>query len=159
MEFDHSKLQIRPAYIDEWDTAMALAWKTFLKYEAEDYTPEGVKNFQDFVTDQTLKRMFIVGQYRLFCAFYGNCMVGMISIREQAHISLLFVDSDYHCKGIGRKLCEQAKSYLRDELGEVGMTVNSSPYAVDFYHRIGFRDLRATETQDGIIYTPMYMRF
>lgn len=159
MEFDYSKLQIRPARIDEWDTAMALAWKTFLKYEAEDYTAEGVRNFQDFVTDQTLKRMFIIGQYRLFCAFYSNRMIGMISIREQAHISLLFVDAQYHYKGIGRKLCEQAKRYLRDELDEPGMTVNSSPYATEFYHRIGFIDLRAQETQDGITYTPMFMQF
>ena len=51
MEFDRTKLHIRPAYIDEWETAMALAWKTFLKFEAKDYTPEGVRNFEDFVTD------------------------------------------------------------------------------------------------------------
>jgi GNAT superfamily N-acetyltransferase len=159
MEIDMTKLHIRSAYIDEWDTAMALAWKTFLKFEAEEYTPEGVRNFEDFVTDQTLKRMFIVGQYRLFCAFYGSHMVGMISIRECTHISLLFVEDKYHYNGIGRKLIEKVKDYLQMELGEQGMTVNASPYAVGFYHKMGFQDLRPQETRDGITYTPMVNRF
>lgn len=159
MEFDETKLHIRPAYIDEWDTAMALAWNTFLKFEAKDYTPEGVRNFQDFVTDQTLKRMFIIGQYRLFCAFYGNHMVGIISVREHSHISLLFVEEKYHYHGIGRRLIGQVKEYLQNELEEPGMTVNSSPYAVEFYHKMGFQDLRPQETRDGITYTPMVNRF
>ena len=159
MEVDNTKLHIRPARIDEWDDAMGLAWKTFLKFEADEYTPEGVRNFQDFITDQTLKRMFIIGQYRMFCAFYGNHMVGMITLRENAHISLLFVDAEYHQNGIGRRLIECVKKYLKDELGEIGMTVNASPYAVGFYHRTGFRDIRPQETRDGITYTPMLHRF
>lgn len=159
MELDMTKLHIRPARIDEWDTAMALAWKTFQKFEAADYSPEGVRNFEDFVTDQVLKRMFITGQYCLFCAFYDNHMVGMISVREQSHLSLLFVEERFHYNGVGRRLVEQVKRYLKDELGKSWMTVNASPYAVGFYHRLGFVDLRAAETKDGITYTPMINRF
>ncbi len=46
--------QIRSAYQDEWDDAMTLAWKTFLQFEADCYTPEGIRNFEDFITDTTL---------------------------------------------------------------------------------------------------------
>lgn len=42
------RISIRPAYRDEWDDAMALAWRTFMQYEACDFTPEGVESFQDF---------------------------------------------------------------------------------------------------------------
>lgn len=159
MGLETTKLHIRPAYINEWDTAMALAWKTFQKFEAADYSPEGVRNFEDFVTDQMLKRMFITGQYRLFCAFYGTHMAGMISVRAQAHISLLFVEEQFHYNGIGRKLIEQVRDYLQNELGKSWMTVNASPYAVGFYHKVGFCDLRPEETKDGITYTPMINRF
>ena len=34
--------QIRNAYRDEWDDAMTLAWKTFMKFEADIYTDEGI---------------------------------------------------------------------------------------------------------------------
>ena len=56
-----TEYQIRSAYRDEWDDAMALAWKTFLRFEADVYSPEGVKHFEDFITDTTLHRMFIMG--------------------------------------------------------------------------------------------------
>lgn len=50
--------QIRSAYRDDWQDAMGLAWKTFLRFEADVYTAEGVKNFENFITDSTLYRMF-----------------------------------------------------------------------------------------------------
>jgi GNAT superfamily N-acetyltransferase len=159
MEIDQKKLHIRPALIGEWEPAMELAWRTFLKFEAKDYTREGVRNFEDFITDPNLERMFVVGKYRLFCAFYEEKMVGIISLREKSHISLLFVDARYHCNGIGRQLVARAKYYLQTELGESGMTVNAAPYAVEFYHKMGFVDLKPQETRDGITFTSMIYRF
>ena len=53
--------QIRSAYRDEWDDAMTLAWKTFMQFEADIYTDEGIRNFEDFITDTTLHRMFLMG--------------------------------------------------------------------------------------------------
>jgi hypothetical protein len=34
-------------------------------------------------------------------------------------------------------------------------TVNSSPYAVEFYHRLGFYDLSAEKVEAGMRITPM----
>lgn len=150
--------EIRPALLTEWDEAMQLAWDTFCDYLAKDYTPEGIRNFKDFVTDEPLKRMFVAGQYILYCAFVNHQMVGVVSVRERAHISLLFVDGTYHRMGIGKALLDCVGSYLQ-KFGEPGMTVNASLYATDFYHAYGFEDLRNTETRDGITYTPMVYRF
>lgn len=91
----------------------------------------------------------------MMTAFRDKKMVGMITLRNEMHISLLFVDRDYHRQGIGRMLIERMAAYVRDELGKNRMTVNASPYGVPFYHRVGFRDLGAERCQDGIIYTPM----
>lgn len=147
--------EIRMAYEDEWEEAMALAWKTFLQFEANEYEPEGVKSFEDFITDNTLHRMFVMGAYQMFVARDGNRMVGMITVRSNSHISLLFVDEKYHKRGIGRKLILCLCEYLKTELGIKRVTVNSSPYGVGFYHRIGFRDLQPEQTSEGIRYTPM----
>lgn len=147
--------QIRSAYRSEWQDAMVLAWKTFLRFEADVYTPEGVKNFLDFVTDSTLYRMFVMGTYQMFVALDLDKIVGMITLRNPAHISLLFVDEKYHRRGIGRALMNYLSNYLLTEVGAVRVTVNASPYGVEFYHKLGFRDLSPEEKKDGIIYTPM----
>lgn len=147
--------EIRSAYRDEWQDAMALAWKTFMRFEADVYTREGVKNFENFITDSTLYRMFVMGAYQLFVALDCSKIVGMITLRDLTHISLLFVDEAYHRRGVGRALMGYLADYLRTEVGAERMTVNSSPYGVRFYHKMGFRDMRPEETRDGITYTPM----
>ena len=147
--------QIRSAYRNEWQDAMALAWRTFLRFEADVYTPEGVKNFENFITDSTLHRMFIMGTYQLFVALHRDKIVGMITLRDSSHISLLFVDEAYHRQGIGRSLIKYLTEYLLVEVGADRVTVNASPYGTPFYHKMGFRDLRPEESRDGIIYTPM----
>ncbi len=147
--------QIRNAYRDEWEDAMSLAWRTFLRFEADVYSPEGVKNFENFITDSTLYRMFVVGSYQLFVALDGKKIVGMLTLRGGTHISLLFVDERYHRRGIGRALMQYLSNYLLTEMQASRVTVNSSPYGIEFYHRLGFRDLRPQEKSDGIIYTPM----
>ena len=75
---------------------------------------EGVKNFENFITDSTLYRMFIMGAYQMFVAVADGGIVGMITLRDSQHISLLFVDERYHRQGIGRALL----SYLTDYMGE-----------------------------------------
>ena len=35
------------------------------------------------------------------------------------------------------------------------MTVNAAPYALGFYHKLGFQDTGMEETNDGIRFTPM----
>lgn len=146
---------IRFAGQDEWEEAMGLAWKTFLEFEADDYSPQGIRSFEDFITDSGLKQMFLLGSYQMISAFVEGKMVGMITLRNEIHISLLFVDKQYHCHGIGRELIEKMAFYVKEELGKRRLTVNASPYGVPFYHRVGFRDIGPEKQQDGIIYTPM----
>ena len=149
------RLSVRPAYREEWDDAMSLAWRTFMQFEASDYTPEGIESFKDFITDSVLYRMFVMGIYQLFCAYDRDKIIGMISLRSETHISLLFVDEKYHMKGVGRMLMEYLCEYVLKEEGHNRLTVNAAPYAVGFYHKLGFYDTGKTETKEGITYTPM----
>ena len=152
---EESRYRIGFAKREEWEDAMGLAWKTFLEFEAGDYTLEGIRSFEDFVTDTNLKRAFESGAYQLMTV-YDNCqMVGMITLRNQMHISLLFVDKAYHLRGIGKALIRQMAAFAKKEFGSSRMTVNASPYGVPFYHKLGFYEIGPQKCQDGIIYTPM----
>lgn len=149
------RIIVRPAYRGEWDDAMALAWRTFMQFEARDFTPEGIESFQDFITDSVLYRMFMMGVYQLFGAYDNGRMVGMLSLRGETHISLLFVDERYHRRGIGRQLVEYVSEYVLREEGHQRITVNAAPYATGFYHRMGFVDTGREQYNDGIRFTPM----
>lgn len=147
--------EIRFAKPEEWEEAMGLTWKTFLEFEGNDYPPEGIRSFEDFITDSGLKRMYMMGLYQMIAAFDKGRMIGMITLRNEVHISLLFVDKRYHRKGVGRALIFAMADYVKKEIGKTGLTVNASPYGVGFYHRLGFCDIGPKKQQDGIIFTPM----
>ena len=150
---------IRPLFVNEWEEAMRLAWDTFLLFEAPDYSMEGINAFKTFINDPILKQMFTEGRYRTLAAFQNGLMIGFLGVRNETHISLLFVDRDYHKRGIAAALLKRMFAMTYKEYGKREMTVNSSPYAVDFYHRIGFTDTDFVQTTDGITYTPMIIRF
>ena len=129
----------RAAYKSEWDICMDLAWRTFLKFDAPDYPQEGIDNFREFVTDEVLKNMFHSGEYQLFVAVCAKKIIGIISLRDRNHIS--------------RTLTE----YMYSEMGQTSVTVNASPYAVGFYHKMGFEDTDIQQLVSGILYTPMIL--
>ncbi|MEG1847547.1 MAG: GNAT family N-acetyltransferase [Lachnospiraceae bacterium] len=155
MNAEELPYKIRFAYREEWQDIVALAWKTFQTFEAPDYSEKGIESFRNFITDQTLYKMFLSGTYQLMVAVCQTKIVGLISVRDMMHISLLFVDEQYHKRGIGRALIQAMGNYLMQEEGIVKMTVNSSPYAIGFYHTLGFHDLKVKQEEDGISYTPM----
>lgn len=152
---DLKNIQIRMAKESEWEDAMELAFKVFLKYEAVEYGEEGIRNFAEFVSDEALRKMFLIGEYRLFVALDGETIVGLISLRSGNHISLLFVDEVYHRKGIGSALIKCLQEYLLQNTKYDKVTVFASPYGIPFYHKVGFIDAGEETRRDGIIFTPM----
>lgn len=147
-------LIIRSLKATEWKSAMQMVWEIFNQYEAPEYTAEGIQSFRDFIEDPKLEKLFLSGQYYTFGAFSGEKLIGIVGIRNENHVSLLFVKSEYHCQGVGRALLKYAFDYIHD-FGIHTFTVNAAPYAVEFYHKIGFKDLNKEVTTDGIRFTPM----
>ena len=149
---------VRCAYHSDWDGAMKLAWETFVRFNAPDYSQEGIDNFHKFITDDMLRKMFVAGHYQLFVAVDGDRYVGMLSLREKKHISLLFVDGDYHLYGVATALLRYVSEYALAEEGVDVLTVNAAPYATGFYHKRGFRDTASETITDGIRYYPMELK-
>lgn len=147
--------QIRWAKKEEWKPAMEMIWETFLKFEGNDYSEEGIRNFFEFITDDNLYISFLRGSYQVMVAVDGEKIIGAGSVRNGNHLSLLFVDEAYHHKGIGRTLLDALCRYLKEEAGESSMTLKAAPYAVNFYRRLGFKDVGSEQVYSGIRVTPM----
>ena len=155
MRVMRERYEVRWAKEDEWAPAMKMVWRTFIKYEGKDYSEEGIKKFFEFITDDDLYVSFLKGEYQLMVALDGEEVIGAGSIRSRNFLSLLFVDEEYHHRGVGssivRKLCE----YLKNEAGERYVTLQAAPYAVNFYRKQGFRAVRPEMEFSGIRVTPM----
>ena len=137
---------IREIRKEEMDEALKLVWEVFLEFEAPDYTEEGIEEFRKTVFDpEWLKDRDFYG------AFIDNKIVGVIATKDLSHIALLFVDGNYHRKGIGKSLYNLAES-----LNNKGFfTVNSSPYAYLVYHHLGFTDTDKEKCIHGLRFIPM----
>lgn len=133
-----------------------MVWEVFLEFEAPDYSDEGIATFKAFIDPERLAKEIKVGDYKVYCCFEGDMPIGAIAIRQSKHISLLFVKSSHHRRGIAKKLLELA---LRDIISKPSdakeLTVNSSPYAVEIYIRLGFTPTERMQERDGIIFMPM----
>ena len=159
MAQDESRVSIRPAYLEDWNEAMGLAWHVFLKFEAGDYEQEGIDNFREFLTDDMLYHMFLGGGYQVRVAVDNDRIVGMGSLRSGNLISLLFVHEDYHRQGIGRRLVQSLTEFVRGRQPRFStMRVNAAPYALGFYEKLGFQSRSEEIKRAGIRYTEMELK-
>ena len=53
------RYEVRAAVKDEWEDAMALAWRSFKKFVAPDYSDMGVKEFSNFISDNGIYKLFL----------------------------------------------------------------------------------------------------
>lgn len=126
--------------------ALNLAWDVFQQYEACDYSNEGIQNFKNFITsNDAIENLIMYG------AWIEQDLRGMIAMRLPTHISLFFVSSKHQHQGIGKALFQ----HCIQNLVSSNITVNSSPYAVLIYEKLGFIALQEEQLKDGIRFTPM----
>lgn len=152
---DGTEYFVRKARDTEWDKATELAYRVFLKYEAKEYGREGTDSFAQFLTSSELEKLFYAGKYIVYVAVKDGELIGIGSLRSGNHLSLLFVNGDYHRNGVATQIIRKLQDYLLRETEYVTMTVNAAPYGIPFYEEMGFRALGDFEEVDSIVYKPM----
>lgn len=129
------------------EKALALVLSVFMRYEAPDYSEKGIQTFVSFINNKES-----ISGLEFYGAFINGKIAGVIATRSCGnHIALFFVDGKYHRQGIGRKLFE---TVIKESTEEI-ITVNSSPYAVEVYKKLGFIPDRDEQLMEGMRYTPM----
>ena len=155
---EKTRYTIRRLKNDELDAAFTLIWTVFKEFVAPDYTDEGIVCFYDqFIDNRDFRNKFISGYHIMNGAFDDCRLVGVLSISKNAHISCVFVDKNYQRKGIATSLFAKVIAELREQKVDK-IKLNASPYAVPFYHAIGFTDTDKEKVYNGIRYTPMEIR-
>lgn len=149
-------MQICKINQDRLRDALELVWEVFEKYEAPDYEEMGIATFRHFIEYHNMVEKVHQGEMKFWGCYLNNYLVGVVALRTGQHISLLFVRDKFHHLGVARKLMNVAINTVVIENPQVrAVTVNSSPYAVGFYKKLGFVPLGPEQRADGIRFTSM----
>ena len=135
--------------------ALQLVIDVFLEFEAPDYCDEGIMEFKNYIESDAIIKMLRKNEIFIWGCINEKKVIGVIATKQPCHISLLFVDKLYHKQGIARELYNTVVSYYMEKSNYTEMTVNSSPYAVEVYHKLGFTDTNNEQTVNGIRFIPM----
>jgi GNAT superfamily N-acetyltransferase len=135
--------------------ALDLVWRVFQEFEAPCYVKKGIEEFRKFISYNSIIEQFDTGKLLFWGCFDNDDLTGIIAIRGINHICMMFVNKEYHRQGIARSLFQTVEERCKSEDNISKITVNSSPYAIEIYHRLGFFDTDEELTVNGIRFTPM----
>lgn len=134
--------------------ALELVWAVFQEFEAPDYSRQGIEEFRKFISYNSIIEKFDKGEMCFWGCIDNDNLIGVIATRGVNHICMLFVNKEYHRRGIARSLFETVEEICKSQnINKI--TVNSSPYAIEVYHHLSFFDSDKEQTVDGIRFTPM----
>jgi GNAT superfamily N-acetyltransferase len=132
--------------------------KVYNEFVAIDYSEKGNKVFYDWIEPVKIASRQ-KDRVNVWLAFIETKLVGMIEIRDNNHISLLFVDKEHHGQGIAKQLFyESLKECIHRDPNLDAFFVNASPYSVPIYRKLGFVETDTMQEEFGIKYFPMKMK-
>lgn len=149
-------MHIREANAADADAISRLILPLGEKFIACDLLPEGARALLDSFQCSAIISYFEAG-YRYHVAEEDGRLVGVVGVRDNSHLYHLFVDEDYHRQGVARRLWNAARQAANDAGNAGRFTVNSSPYAVPVYRRLGFVETGPADCTKGVVCVPMAM--
>lgn len=130
-------------------------WEVFQEFVAPDCTQEGIDYFySEFIRSERFRKKFADGREVMYGAYVDGVLAGVLSISDMNTVSCVFVKGKYHRMGIGKELFGIVIKERKGK-GATEIRLNASPYAVPFYHAMGFQDMDVPSTEKGIVYMPM----
>jgi len=129
----------------------------FNKFVAPEFSNQGVDEFLKYIQPETLSNHLEKNHFGIL-ASAGARIIGAIVVRDNNHVALFFVDSQYQRKGIGKVLFNMALEHCRSrDVNCSQITVNSSPNAVDAYRKLHFEPMDEEQCVNGIRSVPLAM--
>jgi len=137
--------------------ALDLVNDVFREFVAVEYSEQGKITFDNYLKSkfEEMTSDLKSGHKKMWGFFQEGEIIGVIATRDTSHIALMFVDKIHHRKGIARQMFHVVLDELKKNEDVTKITVNSSPYAVTAYKRLGFEKTGERQEKDGIVFVPM----
>jgi GNAT superfamily N-acetyltransferase len=134
-----------------------LVLRVFAEFIAPQYSQEGIAEFKKFACTDALADRFLAGN-AILLAESKQSIIGVIEIRENDHVALLFVERSHQRKGIAKELLLRSIEVCRERNTDINrISVNSSPNAFGAYQKMGFTGDRDEKVVNGIRFIPMVL--
>lgn len=143
-------MEVTPLVSEDIAAVSKLIEKSFLQFVAPTLNEEGIKNFRLGVSVGAINKRVLNGKLFLVCKI-KTIIVGLVEVRNNDHINLLFVAVNAQNKGVGRTLIHSVIKIVSAS----AITVNSSLNAVVAYQKYGFIENGHEGDENGIRYQPM----
>ncbi|MEQ9618473.1 MAG: GNAT family N-acetyltransferase [Deltaproteobacteria bacterium] len=148
----------RPLRPGEEAEVCNLVARSFNEFIAPEFSEDGIEEFFRYANPRELAKRSL-GNHITIVAETDGAIAGIIEIRGRRHISMLFVDKEFHRRGIAKELVGTALERIGSGSGTPEkITVNSSTFAVPFYESLGFVQTSGPKTIHGVLHIPMALK-
>ena len=150
-----TSIDISPMMPGDETEISELVRKVFEEFVGPEFSREGRRQFMSHADPERMRSDFYKGNTLLVARQSGKIR-GVLEIRDNSHICMLFVDRHFHNKGIAKQLWQEAKRiHLAADPAITEFTVNASTYAIPAYEKLGFYKSGEKKSKDGFVFTPM----
>ncbi|WP_294435196.1 GNAT family N-acetyltransferase [uncultured Victivallis sp.] len=122
------------------------------------YEPDGCQAFLAYILPEAIAARQSDGCSTIV-AEWEHEVIGVLELRDFSHISMFFVEPEFQCGGIGRRLLTRAVTLCgkaQPDLTE--LTVFAAPRAVEAYRHLGFSADGPERVESGVRFTPMRVK-
>lgn len=121
-------------------------------------THEGAEPFLASIGTEAQRAYLAAGNFSYRVARVGARIVGVVALRNNAHLFHLFVAQAFQGRGLARQLWQLVASDARRAGNPGEFTVNSSLDAVPVYEKFGFAREGEVQRVHGVAFQPMRLR-
>lgn len=104
-----------------------------------------------------IERNIAAAEFDYYVGMVGSQLAGVVAVRHGTHLFHLFVREAFQRRGVARALWSHVKGVYGWPSASVMTTVNSTPFALSFYERVGFRAAGPRAETNGIAFIPMQL--
>ncbi|MFG1350416.1 GNAT family N-acetyltransferase [Xanthobacter autotrophicus] len=131
-----AKLSLRPFLPADAPVLAALFRASIMELTGDDYDEEQQEAWSAAADDEDAFAARLAGALTLV-ALRDGAQVGFLSLKDNAHIDLLYVAPDAAGTGVARALCDAAEALAKGR-GTLKLTVDASDTALGFFQHRGF---------------------
>jgi GNAT superfamily N-acetyltransferase len=151
-------IEIKPFSPGQEQVVSQLIKEVYDEFVAPDYSEKGNLFFYAFIDPEAIySRQYI--QNTILLAFRDGILAGMIEMRDNSRVSLLFTRKEFMHQGIAHKLLNEAISHCLIHNPNLKIiSVHASPYSIPIYQKLGFIPISSMQEANGILYMPMELQ-
>jgi GNAT superfamily N-acetyltransferase len=146
-------ISIRVATPEDADGISALLTTLAEEFIVGDFSTKGREHLMTEFSSGALAGRLALVEYRFHVAEVREELAGVVAMRGNSHLYLLFVGKSWHRRGLARRLWRVARQAAPAEVER--FTVNASRFAVPAYERLGFRSVGPALERSGVRAQPM----